>query len=52
MVETDDDHFLGLVDIADDGWIRVRNGFRGHPHLIDPDEMVSISLASDHPLSE
>lgn len=52
VVETEDDHFLGLVDVNEDGWIRVRNGFRGHPHLIDPDEMVSVSLASEHPLSE
>jgi hypothetical protein len=52
VVETEDDHFLGLVDVDEEGWIRVRSGFRGHPHLIDPDDVVSISLASEHPLSE
>ena len=52
MVETEDDHYLGLIDVDEDGWIRVRNGFRGHPHLIDPDEVVAVSLASEHPLSE
>jgi hypothetical protein len=52
VVETEDDHFLGLIDVDDEGWIRVRSGFRGHPHLIDPDEVVAVSLASEHPLSE
>ena len=52
VVETEDDHFLGLIDVDEQGWVRVRNGFRGHPHLIDPDEIVAVSLASEHPLSE
>ncbi len=52
VLETEDDHFLGMVDVDSDGWFRVRSGFRGHPHLVDPDDVVSVSLATQHPLAE
>lgn len=50
VVETEDDHYLGLVDVDENGWFRVRTGFRGHPHLVDPEEVVSVGLATEHPL--
>ncbi len=52
VVETEDEHYLGMLDVDGDGWLRVRTGFRGHPHLVDPDEVVSVTLAADHPLSD
>jgi hypothetical protein len=50
VVETEDDHFLGYLDVEADGALRLRSGFRGHPFLLDPDEVVSIHLAAGHPL--
>jgi hypothetical protein len=50
VVETEDDHYLGLVDVDEHGWFRVRTGYRGHPHLVDPEDLVSVALASEHPL--
>ncbi len=52
VLETEDDHYLGMLDVDDAGWLRVRTGFRGHPHLIDPDDVVSVCLAAEHPLSD
>ena len=50
VVETEEDHFLGMVDLLPNGIVRVRSGFRGHPHLLSADEVISIVLAEDHPL--
>lgn len=50
VVETEEDHFLGLVDLLPDGVVRVRSGFRGHPHLLDADDVTAIVRAEDHPL--
>lgn len=52
VVETEDEHFLGMLDVDEEGWFRVRTGFRGHPHLVDPDEVVSVTLATEHPLTD
>lgn len=52
VVETEEDHFLGMVDLLPDGIVRVRSGFRGHPHLLAADEVTAIVLAEDHPLVE
>ena len=50
VVETEEDHFLGQVDLLPDGVVRVRSGFRGHPHLLDAQDVTSIVRAEDHPL--
>ncbi len=52
VVETEEDHFLGMVDLLPDGIVRVRSGLRGHPHLLAAAEVTSIVLAEDHPLVE
>ena len=50
VVETEEDHFLGFVDLLPDGIVRVRSGFRGHPHLLAAADITSVVLAEDHPL--
>ena len=52
VVETEEDMFLGVLDVGPAGQLRIRNGFRGHPHLLDPAEVAAITLASDHPSIE
>ncbi len=52
VVETEEDQFLGFLDVDSEGWMRVRSGFRGHPHLIDPEDVVSVCLASEHPFTD
>lgn len=50
VVETEEDQFLGFLDVGTDGLLRLRSGFRGHPYLLDGDEVVAITLATQHPL--
>lgn len=52
VVETEEDHFLGVLDVEPGGQLRLRSGFRGHPHLLDPDDLVAVTLASEHDLIE
>ena len=52
VVETEDDHQIGVLDVSPDGVLRLRSGFRGHPHVINADDLVAIVLAIDHPLVE
>lgn len=52
VVETEDDHQIGVLDMSPDGVLRLRSGFRGHPHVINTDDLVAIVLATDHPLVE
>lgn len=52
VVETDDDHYLGALDTADDGRLWVRTGRRGHPVLLNRGDVVSITPAAEHPLVE
>lgn len=52
VVETDDDHYLGALDTADDGRLWVRTGRRGHPILLHREDVVSITPAAEHPLVE
>lgn len=49
VVETEDDQFLGFLDLGPDGLFRLRSGFRGHPYLLDADDVVAITLATQHP---
>ena len=52
VVETDDDHYLGALDTAHDGRLRVRTGRRGHPVLLHREDVVSITPAAEYPLVE
>lgn len=52
VVKTENDHQVGVLDMSPDGVLRLRSGFRGHPHVIKPDDLVTIVLAADHPLVE
>jgi hypothetical protein len=49
VVETEDDQFLGYLDVDGEGVLRLRSGFRGHPFLLDADEIVAITVAAEHP---
>ena len=48
VVETDDDWYLGQVDVKH-GAVRVRTGYQGHPKMISPDDVVDIIPADEHP---
>lgn len=51
VVETSDDILLGMVDFVEGG-IVVRTGFVGHPIVVPADEIVRLTVAEDHPLTE
>ena len=52
VVETEDDHYLGVLDTAPDGRLWVRTGRRGHPVLPHRDDVITITPAAEHPLIE
>ncbi len=52
VVETDNDHYLGVLDTATDGRLWVRTGRRGHPIRLHQDDVVAITPAATHPLVE
>jgi hypothetical protein len=47
VVETDDDAFLGTVEVGP-GTLTVRSGYVGRPVLLNPEEVVSITPADEH----
>lgn len=49
VVETDDDQYLGTLDIHD-GVLRVLSGFGHRPHHVDLASLVSIRRAEDTPV--
>ena len=51
VVETEDDWFLGTVEVAGDALI-VRSGFVGRPVVLSPEEVVRIVPAAEfeHPV--
>ncbi|MGZ4745693.1 MAG: hypothetical protein ACXVYY_01285 [Oryzihumus sp.] len=49
VVETEDDRWLGALDITKDGRLRVVTGRRGHPVVLELCEVVSIEPADGHP---
>ena len=52
VVETDDDHYLGVLDTAADGRFWVRTGRRGHPVRLHRDDVITITPAAEHPFVE
>lgn len=50
VVETDDDHYIGVLDTATDGRLWVRTGRRGHPIRLHQDDVIAITPAAQHPL--
>ena len=51
VVETDDDWFLGTVELGA-GELVIRSGFVGRPVVLLPEDVVRIVLASDFDLDE
>jgi hypothetical protein len=47
VVETDDEAFLGFVEVAGDSVV-IRSGFVGRPVLLDLADVVRITPARDH----
>jgi hypothetical protein len=50
VVETDDDHYIGVLDTATHGRLWVRTGRRGHPIRLHQDDVIAITPAAQHPL--
>lgn len=48
VVETDDATHLGYLH-ASDGELRVSTGSAGHPVTVRLDELVSVTVADEHP---
>ena len=48
VVETDDDLFLGTVEVRGDALV-IRDGFVGRPTLVDINDVVGLTLAYEHP---
>ena len=48
VVETDDDLFLGTVEVRGDALV-IRDGFVGRPTLVDVNDVVGLTLAYEHP---
>lgn len=48
IVETEDDIFLGLIELVSNGVI-IRNGFRGHPKRVYAEDIVQMYPAHMHP---
>lgn len=46
VVETDDDRYLGTVEVRD-GTLVVRSGFRGHPVVLPAESVVRLYPADD-----
>lgn len=46
VVETDDDRFLGTVEVLGEALI-VRSGFRGHPVVLRHEDVMRVTLASE-----
>ena len=46
VVETDDDRFLGTVEVLAEVLI-VRSGFRGHPVVLRHEDVMRVTLASE-----
>lgn len=51
VVETNDDILLGMVEFVEGGVV-VRTGFVGHPIAVPADEIVKLTAAEEHPLTE
>lgn len=49
VVETDTSTLLGSVELLGDGTLVVKSGFRGHPWIVRPDEVVEVIPAHRHP---
>lgn len=47
VVETDDDLFLGTVEVRGDALV-IRDGFVGPPTLVDVNDVVGLTLAYEH----
>lgn len=45
VVETEDDQFLGTVEVVDQTVV-IRNGFRGHPVTVDISDITSMEPAA------
>lgn len=52
VIETDDNHYIGVLDTAIDGRLWVRTGRRGHPIRLHQDDVIAITPAAQHPLVE
>lgn len=48
VVETEDDIFLGLIELVDGGVI-IRNGFQGHPKRVESADIIQMFPATMHP---
>ncbi|MFN2538751.1 MAG: hypothetical protein ABR549_11500 [Mycobacteriales bacterium] len=48
VVSTDDDQFLGTVEIVD-GTAVIRSGYVGRPVLVPLEEIVAVLPAHEHP---
>lgn len=51
LVETEDDRFLGTVEVVGDELV-VRSGFVGRPTLVPQEDVVRVWLASELDLDE
>lgn len=52
VVETDDDVLLGTVEVRTQGpysTVIIRSGYVGRPVVVDADDVVSITPATEHP---
>ena len=47
VVETEDDWFVGTVELLDDGLV-IRNGFVGRPTVLRAEEVVRIVPAAEY----
>ncbi|MDB5876465.1 MAG: hypothetical protein JWQ07_5907 [Ramlibacter sp.] len=47
VVETEDDWFLGTVELTADG-LAVRNGFVGRPRVLAPEEVLRVVPAAGY----
>lgn len=48
VVETDDDRYLGTVEIVDAEHIKVHSGMRGRRPRIRIEDVVDVTLATEH----
>lgn len=49
VIETDDDAYLGTVEVARGGQLIVRSGYVGRPVVLAADDVVALTTADAHP---